>query len=45
MGKCRALQVMTGVNLVRTEGLTALYKGIYPAVARGLFYGGTLLLH
>lgn len=35
--------VMTGVNLVRTEGLTALYKGIYPAVARGLFYGGVRL--
>ena len=34
------LQVMTGMDLVRNEGLAALYKGIYPAVARGLFYGG-----
>ena len=31
---------MTGVNLVRHEGLLALYRGINPAVARGLFYGG-----
>lgn len=31
---------MTGVELVRNEGLAALYKGLSPAVARGLFYGG-----
>lgn len=36
-------QVTTGVNLVRTEGLLALYRGLNPAVARGLFYGGMRL--
>ena len=29
--------------MIRNEGLPALYRGIYPAVARGLFYGGRLL--
>lgn len=35
--------VMTGVDMIRNEGLPALYRGIYPAVARGLFYGGVRL--
>ena len=34
------VQVMTGMHIVRSEGLTGLYRGLNPAVARGLFYGG-----
>ncbi|KAK9822412.1 hypothetical protein WJX74_003136 [Apatococcus lobatus] len=35
--------VMTGMHIVRSEGLTGLYRGLNPAVARGLFYGGVRL--
>ena len=34
---------MTGLNIVRSEGVTGLYRGLNPAVARGLFYGGEML--
>ncbi|KAK9829621.1 hypothetical protein WJX72_006922 [[Myrmecia] bisecta] len=35
--------ILTGVNVVRHEGVLALYKGLGPAVLRGLFYGGVRL--
>lgn len=30
----------TGISVVREEGALALYRGVTPAVARGLLYGG-----
>jgi hypothetical protein len=30
----------TGVTIVKDEGFGALYKGVTPAVARGVLYGG-----
>ncbi|KAK9863634.1 hypothetical protein WJX84_011828 [Apatococcus fuscideae] len=35
--------LMTGMHIIRSEGLTGLYRGLNPAVARGLFYGGVRL--
>lgn len=32
--------LVTGVQVVRSEGLLALYKGVSAAVARGMLYGG-----
>ena len=32
--------MMTGMHIVRNEGILGLYRGLNPAVARGLFYGG-----
>lgn len=32
----------TGVSVVRNEGLLALYRGVTPAVLRGMLYGGRL---
>ena len=32
--------VSTGIALVRDEGALSLYRGVTPAVARGLIYGG-----
>jgi hypothetical protein len=37
------LQVGTASSLMRNEGVLALWKGLPPAVARGLFYGGLRL--
>ena len=34
------LQLQTGVNIVKNEGVLALYSGLGPAIGRGLFYGG-----
>ena len=34
------VQLQTGVNIVRNEGVLALYSGLGPAIGRGLFYGG-----
>ena len=34
--------VSTGVSVVRNEGVLALYRGVAPAVLRGMLYGGTL---
>lgn len=34
------LQLQTGTMVVREEGVMALWKGLGPAVARGLVYGG-----
>ena len=31
------------MHIVRSEGLSGLYRGLSPAVARGLFYGGEML--
>ncbi len=31
---------MTGLHIVRNEGIVGLYRGLNPAVVRGLFYGG-----
>ena len=36
------LQVGTAVNIAQTEGASAFFKGLSPAVMRGLFYGGEL---
>ncbi len=33
-------QVATAVNLVRNEGVLALYSGLFPSLMRGLAYGG-----
>ena len=30
------------MHILRHEGLLGLYRGLNPAVARGLFYGGAL---
>ena len=38
------LQFKTGVNIVKEEGVLALYSGWSPAIARGLFYGGGILV-
>ena len=37
---CVHLQVRTATNLVKHEGVGALWKGLPPALVRGLFYGG-----
>lgn len=33
----------TGLNVVRTEGVTALWSGLGPSLARGFFFGGARL--
>lgn len=33
--------ISTGVSVVRNEGVLALYRGVAPAVLRGMLYGGT----
>ena len=38
------LQLKTGVNIVKEEGVLALYSGWSPAIARGLFYGGATVV-
>lgn len=40
---CIWLQVSTAKTVVHYEGPRALWKGLTPAVARGLFYGGLRL--
>ncbi|PNH06154.1 Mitochondrial substrate carrier family protein ucpB [Tetrabaena socialis] len=37
------LQVATGVAVVRNEGVTALWSGLGPSLARGFFFGGARL--
>eukprot|EP00798_Chlamydomonas_sp_ICE-L_P012522 gene12522-15738_t len=37
------LQVSTGIDIVKNEGALALWKGLPPAVVRGLTYGGLRL--
>ncbi len=32
----------TGVSVVRNEGVLALYRGVTPAVVRGMMYGGKI---
>ncbi len=36
-------QVQTGVNIVRNEGVLALWSGLGPSLARGFFFGGARL--
>lgn len=35
--------VRTGFSVVQKDGMNALYRGVAPAVARGILYGGTRL--
>lgn len=35
--------VATGLNVVRNEGVTALWSGLGPSLARGFFFGGARL--
>lgn len=35
--------VQTGVNVVKNEGVLALWSGLGPSLARGLFFGGARL--
>eukprot|EP00195_Chlamydomonas_chlamydogama_P006491 CAMPEP_0202901760 /NCGR_PEP_ID=MMETSP1392-20130828/14521_1 /ASSEMBLY_ACC=CAM_ASM_000868 /TAXON_ID=225041 /ORGANISM="Chlamydomonas chlamydogama, Strain SAG 11-48b" /LENGTH=313 /DNA_ID=CAMNT_0049588371 /DNA_START=335 /DNA_END=1276 /DNA_ORIENTATION=+ len=35
--------VRTGINVVRNEGVTALWSGLGPSLARGFFFGGARL--
>ena len=37
------LQVQTGVAMVRQEGLTSLWSGLGPSLARSFLYGGARL--
>ncbi len=34
--------ISTGVSVVRNEGVLALYRGVAPAVVRGMMYGGKM---
>lgn len=35
--------VQTGINVVRGEGVSALWSGLGPSLARGFFFGGARL--
>ncbi len=37
------LQVRTGINVVKQEGVLALWSGLGPSLARGFFFGGARL--
>lgn len=37
--------VSIGFGIVRNEGIFALYRGVTPAVLRGMLYGGQSTLH
>lgn len=43
-GEAAPGMVRTGINVVRNEGVMALWSGIGPSIARGFFFGGMLLL-
>jgi len=42
-GAPRLGMVATGISVVRTEGVTALWCGLGPSLARGFFFGGARL--
>ena len=39
----RTLQVQTGANMVRQEGLASLWSGLSPSLVRSFLYGGARL--